>query len=68
MVALADGAAADAAALIEHAATSIARYKLPKAVVFREVIVRSPAARPTTAGPASRPSRASRMRYAPSVY
>ncbi|WP_423212830.1 acyl-CoA synthetase [Mycobacterium talmoniae] len=43
VVALADGAAADAAALIEHAATSIARYKLPKAVVFREVIVRSPA-------------------------
>jgi fatty-acyl-CoA synthase len=29
--------------LIEHAAKSIARYKLPKAVVFRPVIERSPA-------------------------
>jgi acyl-CoA synthetase (AMP-forming)/AMP-acid ligase II len=29
--------------LIDHAAGSIARYKLPKAVVFRPVIERSPA-------------------------
>jgi acyl-CoA synthetase (AMP-forming)/AMP-acid ligase II len=43
IVALADGANADAAELIEHAAKSIARYKLPKAVVFRPVIQRSPA-------------------------
>jgi acyl-CoA synthetase (AMP-forming)/AMP-acid ligase II len=43
VVAMADSASADAAALIEHAAGSIARYKLPKAVVFRPVIVRSPA-------------------------
>ena len=42
-VALADGASANADELIEHAATSIARYKLPKAVVFRLVIERSPA-------------------------
>ncbi|MCV7169874.1 acyl-CoA synthetase [Mycobacterium manitobense] len=43
VVALADGAAADADELIAHAATSLARYKLPKAVVFRPVVVRSPA-------------------------
>jgi acyl-CoA synthetase (AMP-forming)/AMP-acid ligase II len=43
VVALADGAAADADELIGHAATSLARYKLPKAVVFRPVVVRSPA-------------------------
>ena len=42
VVALADGARADARELIEHAAVSIARYKLPKAVVFRPVIERSP--------------------------
>ncbi len=35
VVALADGASADAQELIEHAGQSIARYKLPKAVVFR---------------------------------
>ena len=34
---------ADADELIAHAAASIARYKLPKAVVFRPVIERSPA-------------------------
>jgi acyl-CoA synthetase (AMP-forming)/AMP-acid ligase II len=28
--------------LIAHAATALARYKLPKAVIFRETIVRSP--------------------------
>lgn len=32
--------------LIEHAAASIARYKLPKAVVFRDAIERSPAGKP----------------------
>ncbi|SHX19896.1 acyl-CoA synthetase [Mycobacteroides abscessus subsp. abscessus] len=42
-MALADGAEADAAELIKHASESIARYKLPKAVVFRPTIVRSPA-------------------------
>lgn len=43
VVALVDGASADADELIEHAAGSIARYKLPKAVVFRPTIERSPA-------------------------
>lgn len=43
VVALADGAAATADELIEHASAVIARYKLPKAVVFRPVIERSPA-------------------------
>jgi len=43
IVALLEGASADAQELIDHASTSIARYKLPKAVVFRPVIERSPA-------------------------
>lgn len=43
IVALVDGASADAQELIDHASNSIARYKLPKAVVFRPVIERSPA-------------------------
>ena len=43
IVALEDGATADAQGLIDHAAGSIARYKLPKAIVFRPVIERSPA-------------------------
>ena len=43
IVALLDGASADAQELIDHASDSIARYKLPKAVVFRPVIERSPA-------------------------
>ncbi|KUI32290.1 acyl-CoA synthetase [Mycobacterium sp. GA-2829] len=43
VVALADGATADGDELIAHAATTIARYKLPKAVVFRPAIQRSPA-------------------------
>jgi acyl-CoA synthetase (AMP-forming)/AMP-acid ligase II len=42
VVALADGARADAQEVIAHAAKSLARYKLPKAVVFRPVIERSP--------------------------
>ncbi|MHA3022839.1 acyl-CoA synthetase [Mycobacterium sp. BMJ-28] len=43
VVALAEGAQIDADELIRHCETSIARYKLPKAVVFRPVIERSPA-------------------------
>jgi fatty-acyl-CoA synthase len=44
IVALAEDAdEVDAAALIRHAEASIARYKLPKAVVFRTRIERSPA-------------------------
>ncbi|OBY32997.1 acyl-CoA synthetase [Mycolicibacter kumamotonensis] len=43
VVALADGASATATELIEHAGASLARYKLPKAIVFRPTIVRSPA-------------------------
>ena len=42
VVALADAARADAEELITHAGKSLARYKLPKAVVFRAVIERSP--------------------------
>ena len=41
-VALAEGASADADELVAHAAKSLARYKLPKAVVFRPLIERSP--------------------------
>jgi len=43
IVALAEGASVEAQELIDHAAGSIARYKLPKAIVFRPVIERSPA-------------------------
>ena len=43
VVALADGVEATAQELIDHASTVLARYKLPKAVVFRPVIERSPA-------------------------
>lgn len=42
VVALADGAHADAEELIAHAAQSLARYKLPKAIAFRAAIERSP--------------------------
>jgi len=42
VVALAEGARVDAQELTAHAAKSLARYKLPKAVVFRPVIERSP--------------------------
>lgn len=42
VVAVAEGGAVDAAELIAHAAGSIARYKLPKAIAFRAVIERSP--------------------------
>ncbi|TXI64625.1 acyl-CoA synthetase [Mycolicibacterium mageritense] len=43
IVALAEGTSADADELIRHAQQTIARYKLPKAVVFRPAIERSPA-------------------------
>ncbi|MCH9668748.1 MAG: acyl-CoA synthetase [Actinomycetia bacterium] len=43
VVALVDGASAEAQQIIDHAGRVIARYKLPKAVVFRPVIERSPA-------------------------
>ncbi|WP_445164182.1 acyl-CoA synthetase [Mycobacterium sp. Dal123C01] len=42
VVALSEGARAEADDLVAHAAQSLARYKLPKAVVFRPVIERSP--------------------------
>ncbi len=42
VVALNPGAVAEAADLVAHAATSLARYKLPKAVVFRPAVERSP--------------------------
>ncbi|MEE6137831.1 acyl-CoA synthetase [Mycobacterium sp. 050128] len=42
VVALAEGAHADAEDLVMHAAQSLARYKLPKAVLFRPAIERSP--------------------------
>jgi 3-oxocholest-4-en-26-oate---CoA ligase len=43
VVALVEGAEPDVEVLIAHAATTLARYKLPKAIVFRPVIERSPA-------------------------
>ncbi len=43
VVALADGEKAEANELIDHAAQTLARYKLPKAIVFRAAIERSPA-------------------------
>jgi 3-oxocholest-4-en-26-oate---CoA ligase len=42
VVALADDAPPDAGELIEHAAKTLARYKLPKSVVFRAAIERNP--------------------------
>ena len=42
VVAVAEGASVEAAELVAHAGQSLARYKLPKAVVFRSVIERSP--------------------------
>jgi acyl-CoA synthetase (AMP-forming)/AMP-acid ligase II len=42
VVALADGARVHADELIDHAAKTLARYKLPKAIVFRAAIERSP--------------------------
>jgi 3-oxocholest-4-en-26-oate---CoA ligase len=46
VVALADDACADAGELTAHAGKSLARYKLPKAVIFRPVIERSPSGKP----------------------
>jgi acyl-CoA synthetase (AMP-forming)/AMP-acid ligase II len=43
VVAFADGAKAEPSELIDHAAKTLARYKLPKAIVFRAAIQRSPA-------------------------
>ncbi|WP_293001790.1 acyl-CoA synthetase [Mycobacterium sp.] len=43
VVALDDDATAEAGDLIDHAAQTLARYKLPKAIVFRAAILRSPA-------------------------
>jgi 3-oxocholest-4-en-26-oate---CoA ligase len=42
VVALADGAHATAEDLVAHAGRSLARYKLPKSVVFRAAVERSP--------------------------
>ncbi|OMC53609.1 acyl-CoA synthetase [Mycobacterium sp. IS-836] len=42
VVALAEGAEASADELVAHAAQSLARYKLPKAIVFRPAVERSP--------------------------
>jgi 3-oxocholest-4-en-26-oate---CoA ligase len=42
VVALAEGTHVNADELVAHAAQSLARYKLPKAIVFRTVIERSP--------------------------
>jgi acyl-CoA synthetase (AMP-forming)/AMP-acid ligase II len=42
VVALAPGAGVEAGELVAHAARTLARYKLPKAIVFRPVIERSP--------------------------
>ncbi|MGB9303019.1 MAG: acyl-CoA synthetase [Mycobacterium sp.] len=42
VVALSPGTQADAEELVAHAAKTLARYKLPKAIVFRTVIERSP--------------------------
>jgi acyl-CoA synthetase (AMP-forming)/AMP-acid ligase II len=43
VVALAEGANAEAGELIDHAGQTLARYKLPKAILFRSTIERSPA-------------------------
>jgi 3-oxocholest-4-en-26-oate---CoA ligase len=43
VVQLAEGASVDEAALLEEAASHVARYKLPKAFRFVDAIVRSPA-------------------------
>jgi fatty-acyl-CoA synthase len=42
VVQLADGTEASAESVVEEASAHIARYKLPKAVVFVDVIQRSP--------------------------
>lgn len=42
VVALSQGARAEADELVAHASNTLARYKLPKAIVFRPVIERSP--------------------------
>ena len=42
VVQLAEGASSDEASIVDHASAHIARYKLPKEVVFVESIQRSP--------------------------
>jgi fatty-acyl-CoA synthase len=42
VVQLGDGASADGASIVDHASAHIARYKLPKEVVFVDRIQRSP--------------------------
>jgi 3-oxocholest-4-en-26-oate---CoA ligase len=42
VVSLAEGASATGDELVAHAAQSLARYKLPKAIVFRPAVERSP--------------------------
>jgi fatty-acyl-CoA synthase len=42
VVQLAEGASSDEASIVEHASAHIARYKLPKEVVFVGSIQRSP--------------------------
>jgi 3-oxocholest-4-en-26-oate---CoA ligase len=54
VVRLRDGMQVGEQALIESCAAHLARYKLPKAIVFRDEIVRSPSVRPITVGRASR--------------
>ena len=43
IVALTEEGAIDAGSVIEYAASSLARYKLPKSVIFRPHVERSPA-------------------------
>ena len=42
VVQLAEGASSDQASIVDHASAHIARYKLPKAVVFVDKVERSP--------------------------
>ena len=53
---LREGDDATEAELLDECEKHIARYKLPKAFVFVDEIVRSPPARPTTAGRARSPA------------
>ncbi len=58
VVALAGTTAADADELVAHAAKSLARYKLPKAVVFRRSSNAAPLVKPITDGRANKRRRA----------
>lgn len=46
VVSLSASATTSASELIDHAAQFISRYKLPKAIIFRAALVRSPAGKP----------------------